>query len=138
MCEKSWSTPLVTIHRCPDNSKVCLQFMQNWLRKTLYGLCRSCGGIRDPIVAASHIIEPCKLGHRILSSRIIQTCNMNHINSYSRSYKHVGWVIQTCTPSHTNLLSGYLWSYKILNSKNSKKIFTMDLKLCIKISRILW
>jgi hypothetical protein len=34
--------PLVTIHQHPENNKVCLKFVQNWLRKPLYGLCRSC------------------------------------------------------------------------------------------------
>jgi predicted NAD/FAD-binding protein len=33
MCEKIWSTPLVTIHRRPKNRNVCLQIVHKWLRK---------------------------------------------------------------------------------------------------------
>jgi hypothetical protein len=78
-------------------------------------------GSKKHVVAASQVIESCSSGHRILSLRIIQTFSSSHANSYSRSDEHVGWVIQTCSPSHTKLPFGHLWSYKILNSKNSKK-----------------
>jgi hypothetical protein len=46
MCENSWSTPLVTIHRRLENYKVGMQFMRNLLSKTPCNLCRS-RGIRD-------------------------------------------------------------------------------------------
>jgi hypothetical protein len=44
LCEKTWSTHPVTIHQRPENNKVGMQFMQKWLRKTPYNLCRSCRG----------------------------------------------------------------------------------------------
>jgi hypothetical protein len=47
MREKCKSTLLGTIHWRPDNNKVCLQFVQKWLRKTIYDLCRSCKGLGD-------------------------------------------------------------------------------------------
>jgi hypothetical protein len=43
--EKCRSTPRVTIHRRPENSKLCLQFVQKWLRKTPYALSGSCRGV---------------------------------------------------------------------------------------------
>jgi hypothetical protein len=33
MGEKCRSTPQVTIHRRPENSKLCLRFVLNWLEK---------------------------------------------------------------------------------------------------------
>jgi hypothetical protein len=47
MCEKFKSTPQVTIHRRPENSQLGMRFVNSWLRKTLYGFCRSCRGLID-------------------------------------------------------------------------------------------
>jgi hypothetical protein len=47
MCEKHKSTPPNTIHWSRVFYKVPLQFMQNPLNKTLYGLCKSGRGSAD-------------------------------------------------------------------------------------------
>jgi hypothetical protein len=47
MREKAWSTPMVTIHQHPEKLHVGIPFVQNWLRKRPYTLCRSCRGIGD-------------------------------------------------------------------------------------------
>jgi hypothetical protein len=47
MRENAWSMPLGTIHWRPENNKLCLQFVQEWLRKTIYDLCKSCRGSTD-------------------------------------------------------------------------------------------
>jgi hypothetical protein len=45
MGEKLKSTLEVTIHRRPENSQLGMRFVQKWLRKTPYALCRSCRGV---------------------------------------------------------------------------------------------
>jgi hypothetical protein len=45
--EKCKSMPRVTIHRRPENNQLGMQFVQRWLRKTIYGLRRSCRGLGD-------------------------------------------------------------------------------------------
>jgi hypothetical protein len=47
MCEKAWSTLVVTIHRRPENSNLGMQFVQKWWRKRPFTLCRSCRVIGD-------------------------------------------------------------------------------------------
>jgi hypothetical protein len=47
MGEKCRSTPRVTIHKRPENNKLCLQIVHNRLRKRPYALCKSCRGSRD-------------------------------------------------------------------------------------------
>jgi hypothetical protein len=37
----------VPIHRRLENSQLGMQIVQKWLRKTIYGLCRSCRGLGD-------------------------------------------------------------------------------------------
>jgi hypothetical protein len=37
----------VTIHRRPENNQHGMQTVQKWLRKTIYGLCRSCRRLGD-------------------------------------------------------------------------------------------
>jgi hypothetical protein len=45
--EKCRSMLLGTFHWHLENNKLCLQFVQKWMRKTVCGLCRSCRGLRD-------------------------------------------------------------------------------------------
>jgi hypothetical protein len=45
--DKVWSTLAGTIHQRPENLQVGILFLQNWLSKTPYDICRSCRGIRD-------------------------------------------------------------------------------------------
>jgi hypothetical protein len=47
MGEKLKSTLLVTIHRRPENSQLGIQFVQKWLRKRPYALCKSNRGLGD-------------------------------------------------------------------------------------------
>jgi hypothetical protein len=47
MGEKCRSMSQVTIHRRLENSQLGMRFVNSWLRKTLYGLCRSCRGLID-------------------------------------------------------------------------------------------
>jgi hypothetical protein len=44
---KAWSTPRVTIHRCPEICHLGMQFVHNWFRKRPYALCKSCRGMLD-------------------------------------------------------------------------------------------
>jgi hypothetical protein len=41
MREKAWSTLVVTVHRCPENSQDGMHFVHNWLRKRPYALGKS-------------------------------------------------------------------------------------------------
>jgi hypothetical protein len=45
--EKCKSTLEATIHRRPENSKLGIRFVHNWLRKRPYALCESCRGSGD-------------------------------------------------------------------------------------------
>jgi hypothetical protein len=47
MHEKARSTLVVSIHRRPKILNLGMQFVQKWLRKTPYALCRSCRGMLD-------------------------------------------------------------------------------------------
>jgi hypothetical protein len=55
MREKAWSTLVVTIHRRPENLHLGMQFVQKWLRKTPYALCRSCRGMLDLQLSYSNL-----------------------------------------------------------------------------------
>jgi hypothetical protein len=46
--EKCRSTPRVTIHWRPENSKLGIAFVHKWLRKRPDAISRSCRGSRDP------------------------------------------------------------------------------------------
>jgi hypothetical protein len=58
ICEKAWSTPSATIHRHLENLHLGMQFVYNWLRKTPYGLCRSCRGYYDLQLSYSSLGPP--------------------------------------------------------------------------------
>jgi hypothetical protein len=55
MHEKAWSTLVVTVHRRPENSQVGMHFVQNWLRKRPYALCKSCKGILNLQLSYSNL-----------------------------------------------------------------------------------
>jgi hypothetical protein len=55
MREKAWSMLVVTIHKRLENLHLGMQFVQKWLRKTPYALCKSCRGMLDLQLSYSNL-----------------------------------------------------------------------------------
>jgi hypothetical protein len=71
MREKAWLALVVTIHRCPENSNLGMQFVQKRWRKGPYTLCKSCRGSRDLKLWNSNV---CPLQFNFLEKNSVKVC----------------------------------------------------------------
>jgi hypothetical protein len=71
MREKAWSALVVTIHRCPENSNLGMQFVQKRWRKGPYALCKSCRGSRDLQLWYSNV---CPLQFNFFEKNSVKLC----------------------------------------------------------------
>jgi hypothetical protein len=94
--EKCKSMPRVTIHRRPENNQLGMQFVQRWLRKTIYGLCRSRRGLGDLQLCYSPV------GPLLLKNLKQNTIEQGQVEFFKTAVPRVRAHVRRCARGHAS------------------------------------